>query len=195
MFKQSFGPLADWQIRERCEGTHPMLEPFISELINKDENGNKLISYGTSSFGYDAQLADEFKVFTNLSSGVIDPKNFNPESYVDVSGKGYCIIPPNSFALARTVEYFRIPKDIIAICVGKSTLARVGINVICTPLEPGWEGHVTLEFANAAPLPVKLYANEGAAQFIFLRGAEPETSYADRNGKYQGQTGITLARV
>lgn len=158
-------------------------------------NGNKIISYGISSYGYDVRCADEFKVFTNVNNALLDPKNFDDRSFIDVKGK-YCIIPPNSFALARSVEYFRIPKDVLVVCLGKSTYARCGIIVNVTPLEPEWEGHITLEFSNTTSLPVKIYANEGCAQLLFYKSDKPcDTSYKDRKGKYQGQTGVTLPRV
>ena len=167
-----------------------MIDPFVSEQI-----GSKNISYGLSSFGYDARVSNEFKIFTDVDSAVVDPKNFNNNSFVSRSGNE-CIIPPNSFALASTVEYFKIPNDILVICLGKSTYARCGIIVNVTPLEPGWEGHVTLEFSNTTPLPAKIYANEGAAQFIFLQGNErPEVTYEQRNGKYMKQAGVTLPKV
>ena len=167
-----------------------MIEPFVE----KQKAGDS-ISYGLSSFGYDARVSNEFKIFTDMDSVIVDPKNFKKNSFVSRTGKE-CIIPPNSFALASTVEYFKIPKDILVICLGKSTYARCGIIVNVTPLEPGWEGHVTLEFSNTTPLPAKIYANEGAAQFIFLKGSEePETTYAQRNGKYMKQTGVTLPKV
>jgi len=167
-----------------------MIKPFIAE-----QKGDKNISYGLSSFGYDARVSNEFKIFTDVDSAVVDPKNFSNSSFVSREGKE-CIIPPNSFALASTVEYFKIPKDILVICLGKSTYARCGIIVNVTPLEPGWEGHVTLEFSNTTPLPAKIYANEGAAQFIFLKGNEkPEITYEQRNGKYMKQSGVTLPKV
>jgi len=167
-----------------------MISPFIDEQQNK-----KIISYGLSSFGYDARVSNEFKIFTDVDSVVVDPKNFKSNSFVSRTGSE-CVIPPNSFALASTVEYFKIPKDILVICLGKSTYARCGIIVNVTPLEPGWEGHVTLEFSNTTPLPAKIYANEGAAQFIFLQGnEEPETTYEKRNGKYMKQLGVTLPKV
>jgi len=167
-----------------------MISPFIDEQQNK-----KIISYGLSSFGYDARVSNEFKIFTDVDSVVVDPKNFKSNSFVSRT-VSECVIPPNSFALASTVEYFKIPKDILVICLGKSTYARCGIIVNVTPLEPGWEGHVTLEFSNTTPLPAKIYANEGAAQFIFLQGnEEPETTYEKRNGKYMKQLGVTLPRV
>ena len=167
-----------------------MIKPFISE--QKSEN---VISYGLSSFGYDARVSNEFKIFTDVDSAVVDPKNFKSNSFVSRQGTE-CIIPPNSFVLASTVEYFKIPKDILVICLGKSTYARCGIIVNVTPLEPGWEGHVTLEFSNTTPLPAKIYAHEGAAQFIFLKGnEEPEITYSQRKGKYMKQTGVTLPKV
>lgn len=169
---------------------HGMIEPFVDGQIR---DGN--ISYGLSSYGYDARVAPEFKIFTNVDSAVVDPKNFSPKSFVD-RNDDECVIPPNSFALARTVEYFRVPKDVLVICLGKSTYARCGIIVNVTPLEPGWEGHVTLEFSNTTPLPARIYANEGACQFLFLQGNEPcETAYSDRAGKYQGQRGVTLPKL
>lgn len=169
---------------------HGMIEPFVDGQVRE---GN--ISYGVSSYGYDARVAPEFKIFTNVNSAVVDPKNFSSESFVD-RDTDVCVIPPNSFALARTVEYFRVPKDVLVICLGKSTYARCGIIVNVTPLEPGWEGHVTLEFSNTTPLPAKIYANEGACQFLFLQGNEPcETTYSDRAGKYQGQRGVTLPKL
>jgi dCTP deaminase len=167
-----------------------MIEPFV-----ESQRSQGLISYGLSSYGYDARVAPEFKIFTNVNSAVVDPKNFSSESFVD-KDSDVCIIPPNSFALARTVEYFRIPRDVLVICLGKSTYARCGIIVNVTPLEPEWEGHVTLEFSNTTPLPAKIYAHEGACQFLFLKGDRPcEVSYRDRSGKYMGQTHITLPRV
>ena len=167
-----------------------MIKPFVAE-----QKRSKNISYGLSSFGYDARVSDEFKIFTDVDSAIVDPKNFKQNSFVSRK-VNECIIPPNSFALASTVEYFKIPNDILVICLGKSTYARCGIIVNVTPLEPGWEGHVTLEFSNTTPLPAKIYANEGAAQFIFLKGSEePETTYAQRNGKYMKQTGVTLPKV
>ena len=167
---------------------------MISPFVDKQKAGQN-ISYGLSSFGYDARVSNEFKIFTDVDSAVVDPKNFNINSFVSRKGNE-CIIPPNSFALASTVEYFKIPEDIMVICLGKSTYARCGIIVNVTPLEPGWEGYVTLEFSNTTPLPAKIYANEGAAQFIFLKGNEkPEVTYADRDGKYMGQTGVTLPKV
>ncbi|MBT9097342.1 dCTP deaminase [Methylovulum psychrotolerans] len=171
-----------------------MIEPFAEGQVRQSERG-PIISYGTSSYGYDVRCSDEFKIFTNISSAIVDPKNFDSSSFVDVQSD-VCIIPPNSFALARTVEYFRIPRDVLVICLGKSTYARCGIIVNVTPLEPEWEGHVTLEFSNTTTLPAKIYANEGVAQMLFLGADEIcETSYKDRGGKYQGQTGVTLPKA
>jgi dCTP deaminase len=174
---------------------HGMIEPFVDSQVKQSQKGQGLISFGVSSYGYDARVSDEFKIFTNVNSSTVDPKDFSTDSFIDRK-TDVCIIPPNSFALARTVEYFRIPKDVLVICVGKSTYARCGIIVNVTPLEPGWEGHVTLEFSNTTPLPAKIYANEGACQFLFLKGNEPcEVAYSDRSGKYMGQTGVTLPRI
>lgn len=170
---------------------HGLIEPFEPDQI-REIDGRKVISYGTSSYGYDLRVADEFKIFTNINSAVVDPKSFDDKSFVDHKAD-VCIVPPNSFCLARTVEYFRIPRNVLTICLGKSTYARCGIIVNVTPLEPEWEGHVTLEFSNTTPLPAKIYANEGVAQVIFLESDEVcETSYKDRKGKYQGQRGVTL---
>ena len=167
-----------------------MIAPFEEKQIREGK-----ISYGLSSFGYDARVSNEFKIFTNVNSEIVDPKSFKPSNFV-TKNVSECVIPPNSFVLASTVEYFKIPKDVLVICLGKSTYARCGIIVNVTPLEPGWEGHVTLEFSNTTPLPAKIYANEGVAQFIFLQGNEkPEISYSDRKGKYMGQTGVTLPKV
>ena len=167
-----------------------MISPFEDEQVRDGK-----ISYGLSSFGYDARVSEEFKIFTNVNSEIVDPKDFKPTNFV-TKNVPVCVIPPNSFALARTIERFKIPKDILVICLGKSTYARCGIIVNVTPLEPGWEGYVTLEFSNTTPLPAKIYANEGVAQFIFLKGNEtPGVTYADRNGKYMGQTGVTLPKV
>ncbi len=169
---------------------HGMIEPFNEKQVREG-----VISYGLSSYGYDARIADEFKIFTNINHTIVDPKDFDPRSFVDFRGE-QCIIPPNSFALARTVERFRIPRDVIVVCVGKSTYARCGIIVNVTPLEPEWEGIVTLEVSNTTPLPARIYANEGIAQFLFFRGDELcETSYADKKGKYQSQQGLTLPRL
>ncbi len=173
-----------------------MIEPFIEQQVRQpDANGDKVISYGVSSYGYDVRCSEDFKIFTNVHSATVDPKNFDTNSFVDVRGD-HCIIPPNSFALARTVEYFRIPRNVLTICLGKSTYARCGIIVNVTPLEPEWEGHVTLEFSNTTTLPAKVYANEGVAQMLFFESDEVcETSYKDRGGKYQGQTGVTLPKA
>src|SRR5688572_9050954 len=171
------------------------LEPRMIEPVVEAQRREGCISYGLSSYGYDARVADEFKIFTNVDSATVDPKDFASNSFVDRQ-TDVCIIPPNSFALARTVEYFRVPRDVLVICLGKSTYARCGIIVNVTPLEPGWEGHVTLEFSNTTTLPAKVYANEGACQMIFFESDEVcETSYADRGGKYQGQRGVTLPRA
>jgi len=178
----------------RMAQEHGLIEPFEPGQV-KEGGGSRLISYGTSSYGYDIRCAPEFRVFTNINSAIVDPKDFDSNSFVDVAAD-VCIIPPNSFALARTVEYFRIPRNVLTICLGKSTYARCGIIVNVTPLEPEWEGHVTLEFSNTTPLPAKIYANEGVAQVIFLESDEEcEVSYADRRGKYQGQTGVTLPKT
>lgn len=168
-----------------------MIEPFVEKQVRKADS-SRVISYGLSSYGYDVRCTREFKVFTNLNSAIVDPKSFDSSSFVDVESD-VCIIPPNSFALAHTVEYFRIPRDVLTICLGKSTYARCGIIVNVTPLEPEWEGQVTLEFSNTTNLPAKIYANEGVAQMLFLQSDEIcETSYKDRSGKYQGQRGVTL---
>jgi dCTP deaminase len=183
------GLLADHQIRELAQ-KQGMIEPFV-EKQTKDG----VISYGLSSFGYDARAAKEFKIFTNVDNAMVDPKDFSHQSFVDRT-TDVCVIPPNSFALTHTVEYFRIPKDVLVICLGKSTYARCGLIVNVTPLEPGWEGHVTLEISNTTPLPAKVYANEGVAQFLFFKGsAACEVSYADRKGKYMGQRGVTLPKL
>jgi dCTP deaminase len=177
----------------RMAAEHAMIEPFAPGQVRESEGG-PIISYGTSSYGYDVRCADEFKVFTNINSVIVDPKNFDSNSFVDLRSD-VCIIPPNSFALARTVEYLRIPRDVLVVCLGKSTYARCGIIVNVTPLEPEWEGHVTLEFSNTTPLPAKIYAHEGVAQILFFESDEPcESSYKDRGGKYQGQLGVTLPR-
>jgi len=181
--------LSDKWIREAAT-TRGMIEPFV-----ESQRRDGVISYGLSSYGYDARVADEFKIFTNIDNAIVDPKNFADTSFVDRQ-TDVCTIPPNSFALARTVEYFRVPEDVLVICLGKSTYARCGIIVNVTPLEPGWEGHVTLEFSNTTPLPAKIYANEGIAQVLFFKGEEePEVSYKDKKGKYQGQQGVTLPRL
>ena len=169
---------------------HGMIEPFVENQVR-----DGVISYGLSSYGYDIRVADEFKVFTNINSTVIDPKAFDPRSFVDLKAP-VCIVPPNSFALARTVEYFRIPRDVLTVCLGKSTYARCGIIVNVTPFEPEWEGTATLEISNTTPLPAKIYANEGIAQVLFFQGDEPcRTSYADKRGKYQAQREVTLPRI
>lgn len=186
--------ISDREIISRCFKDE-MISPFSTKSVNKNSKGESILSYGVSSYGYDVRCSDEFKVFTNINSTIVDPKSFDEKNFVDVKSD-VCIIPPNSFALARTVEYFRIPRDIITVCLGKSTYARCGIIVNVTPLEPEWEGHVTLEFSNTTPLPAKIYANEGVAQFLFFKSDEfCDVSYADRKGKYQGQIGITLPRM
>jgi dCTP deaminase len=169
---------------------HGMIEPFEDRQVRMG-----VISYGLSSYGYDIRVADEFKVFTNINNTVVDPKNFDDRSFVDMK-TDVCIIPPNSFALAKTVEYFRIPRDVLTVCVGKSTYARCGLIVNVTPFEPEWEGYVTLEISNTTPLPAKVYANEGISQVLFFQSDEIcETSYADKKGKYQKQQGLTLPRL
>ena len=184
---------SDKWIKEMAQN-HKMIEPYEANQV-KTNDGAKIVSYGTSSYGYDVRCADEFKVFTNINSTMVDPKKFDDKSFVDIKSD-VCTIPPNSFALARTVEYFRIPRQVLTLCLGKSTYARCGIIVNVTPLEPEWEGHVTLEFSNTTSLPAKIYANEGVAQFIFLESDEIcETSYKDRSGKYQGQKGVTLPKT
>jgi dCTP deaminase len=178
----------------RMSASSGMIEPFEPGQV-REVNGTRIVSYGTSSYGYDVRCAREFKIFTNINSTIVDPKNFDPQSFVDVVSD-VCIIPPNSFALARTVEYFRIPRNVLVVCLGKSTYARCGIIVNVTPLEPEWEGHVTLEFSNTTPLPAKIYANEGVAQMLFFESDEVcSTSYRDRGGKYQGQKGVTLPKA
>lgn len=179
----------------RMAAEHGMIEPFEAGQVRGDDSAGRVISYGTSSYGYDVRCADEFRVFTNINSATVDPKAFDDNSFVSVQDD-VCVIPPNSFALARTVEYFRIPRNVLTICLGKSTYARCGIIVNVTPLEPEWEGHVTLEFSNTTTLPAKIYANEGVAQMLFFESDEVcDVSYADRGGKYQGQTGVTLPRA
>jgi dCTP deaminase len=181
--------LPDHWIRTQAT-TNAMIEPFVEK-----QQRDGMISYGLSSYGYDARVADEFMIFTNVDSAVVDPKDFSDASFVRRK-TDICVIPPNSFVLARTVEYFRIPRDVLVICLGKSTYARCGLIVNVTPLEPEWEGHVTLEISNTTPLPAKVYANEGLCQFLFLRGESAcEVSYADRGGKYMKQTGVTLPRL
>jgi dCTP deaminase len=172
-----------------------MIEPFAEGQVRQNDSGARAISYGLSSYGYDLRVSDEFKVFTNVFNSVVDPKNFDDRSFVDFK-TDVCIVPPNSFALARSVEYFRIPRDVLTICLGKSTYARCGIIVNVTPFEPEWEGHVTLEISNTTPLPAKIYAHEGLAQVLFMQAAEVcEVSYADRGGKYMKQQGITIPRL
>ena len=184
---------SDHSIR-RTAMSQGMIEPFEPGQVRENASG-RIVSYGTSSDGYDVRCADEFKIFTNINSTIVDPKNFDEKSFFDFKGD-ICIIPPNSFALARTVEYFRIPRSVLTICLGKSTYARCGIIVNVTPLEPEWEGHVTLEFSNTTPLPAKIYAGEGCAQMLFFESDEIcSTSYKDRGGKYQGQLGVTLPRT
>ncbi len=184
---------SDRWIREMAEN-HRMIEPFAPGQV-RTADGRRIVSYGTSSYGYDVRCANEFKVFTNINATIVDPKQFDVNSFVDQTSD-VCIIPPNSFALARTIEYFRIPRSVMVVCLGKSTYARCGIIVNVTPLEPEWEGHVTLEFSNTTTLPAKIYANEGVAQLLFFESDEVcETSYRDRGGKYQGQQGVTLPKT
>jgi len=169
---------------------HRMIEPFVDTQMRSG-----VISFGVSSYGYDVRVGDEFKVFTNVYNTVVDPKNFDSKSFVDIKAE-VCIIPPNSFALASTIEYFRIPRDVLTVCLGKSTYARCGIIVNVTPFEPEWEGHVTIEISNTTPLPAKIYANEGIAQVLFFQGDEPcAVSYKDKKGKYQAQRGVTLPKL
>ena len=183
------GIMPDHWIREMAVN-HGMIEPFVEKQTAEGK-----ISYGLSSYGYDSRCSNEFKIFTNVDNAIVDPKDFSEQSFVDRE-TDVCIIPPNSFVLTRSVEYFRIPKDVLVICLGKSTYARCGLIVNVTPLEPGWEGHVTLEISNTTPLPAKVYANEGVAQFLFFEGSSAcEVSYADRAGKYMGQQGVTLPRI
>ena len=184
---------SDNWIIEQAE-KNQLIKPFEKEQI-REVDDKKVISYGVSSYGYDVRCANEFKIFTNTFSSVVDPKNFDEKSFVDIQDSE-CIIPPNSFVLARTVEYFKIPRSILTLCLGKSTYARCGIIVNVTPLEPEWEGHVTLEFSNTTNLPAKIYANEGVAQMLFFESDQVcKTSYKDRGGKYQGQTGVTLPKT
>ena len=178
----------------RMAAEHGMIEPFEPGQV-RQVDGRKIVSYGTSSYGYDVRCSEEFKVFTNINNTVIDPKSFDPRSFVDIKAD-VCVIPPNSFALARTIELFRIPRNVLVVTLGKSSYARCGIVVNVTPLEPEWEGYVTLEFSNTTPLPAKIYANEGVAQMLFFESDEVcETSYRDRGGKYQGQKGVTLPKI
>jgi len=184
---------SDHWIRRMSQETG-MIEPFEAGQVREAEGG-KIISYGTSSYGYDVRCADEFKIFTNINSTIVDPKNFDEKNFIEFKGDR-CIIPPNSFALARTVERFKIPRDVLVVCLGKSTYARCGIIVNVTPLEPEWEGYVTLEFSNTTTLPAVIYANEGVAQMLFFGGDQVcDVSYKDRGGKYQGQEGVTLPRA
>ena len=184
---------SDKWIRKMAE-EHGMISPFEPNMI-REKDSEKIVSYGTSSYGYDIRCAPEFRVFTNINSTIVDPKSFDSNSFVEFNGD-HCIIPPNSFALARTVEFFKIPRNILTICVGKSTYARCGIIVNVTPFEPEWQGYVTLEFSNTTPLPAKIYADEGCAQVLFFESDEEcETSYKDRGGKYQGQSGVTLPKI
>jgi len=181
--------LSDRWIREMAT-SKGMIEPFVERQAREG-----VISYGLSSYGYDARVGREFKIFTNVDSAVVDPKAFSPQSFVDRE-TDICIVPPNSFALASTIEYFRVPRDVLVVCLGKSTYARCGIIVNVTPLEPEWEGHVTIEISNTTPLPARIYAGEGICQFLFFKGEQPcETSYADRKGKYMRQRGVTLPRL
>lgn len=183
------GIMPDHWIREQAIN-HGMIDPFVEKQTAEGK-----ISYGLSSYGYDSRCSNEFKIFTNVDNAIVDPKDFSADSFVDRE-TDVCIIPPNSFVLTRSVEYFRIPKDVLVVCLGKSTYARCGLIVNVTPLEPGWEGHVTLEISNTTPLPAKVYANEGVAQFLFFKGSSGcEVSYADRAGKYMGQKGVTLPRI
>ena len=183
------GILADHQIRDLAVN-HGMIEPFVEKQTREG-----VISYGLSSYGYDSRCSDEFMIFTNVDNTIVDPKDFSQQSFVERK-TDVCVIPPNSFVLTRTVEYFKIPEDVLVVCLGKSTYARCGLIVNVTPLEPGWEGHVTLEISNTTPLPAKVYANEGVAQFLFFKGSAPcEVSYSSRSGKYMGQKGVTLPRL
>lgn len=187
------GIMPDHWIREQALNNQ-MISPF-SEKQNREENGEKIISYGLSSYGYDVRVAPKFMIFTNVDNAIVDPKNFSSQSFVERE-TDVCVIPPNSFVLCHTVEYFKIPKDVLVICLGKSTYARCGLIVNVTPLEPGWEGHVTLEISNTTPLPAKVYANEGISQFLFFKGSTPcEVNYASRAGKYMGQRGVTLPKT
>lgn len=194
---KSWNPVDDAALDyfRRMNPWFPMISPYEPGQVRTDAEGNKLISYGTSSYGYDVRCANEFKVFTNINTAMVDPKNFDPKCLVDIESD-VCIIPPNSFALARTVEWFKIPRNVLTVCLGKSTYARCGIIVNVTPLEPEWEGHVTLEFSNTTTLPAKIYAGEGVAQMLFFESDEEcITSYKDRGGKYQGQSGVVVPRT
>ncbi len=183
--------LPDWRIRELALAG--MIDPFEDRLVRTAEN-QQVISYGLSSFGYDLRCADEWKIFTNVNSAIVDPKHFDERSFVDITASEI-IIPPNSFALARSLEYLKIPDNVMVVALGKSTYARCGLVANVTPLEPGWEGHVTLEFSNTTPLPAKMYAFEGCVQLLFFEGERPEVTYGDRKGKYQGQRGVTLPKL
>ena len=184
---------SDKWIKQQATNSN-LIDPFEPEQV-RNIDGQKIISYGVSSYGYDVRCANEFKIFTNTFSSVVDPKNFDEKSFIDITSDE-CVIPPNSFALARTIEYFKIPRSVLTLCLGKSTYARCGIIVNVTPLEPEWEGHVTLEFSNTTNLPAKIYANEGVAQMIFFESDEEcDVSYRDRGGKYQGQKGVTLPKT
>lgn len=188
------GIKSDRWIRRMAE-EEGMIDPFEAGQVRRP-GAERIVSYGTSSYGYDLRCSDEFKIFTNINSAIVDPKNFDEKSFVDFQGS-VCIVPPNSFALARSFEHFRIPRNVLTLCLGKSTYARCGIIVNVTPLDPEWEGHVTLEFSNTTPLPAKIYAFEGVAQVIFLEADADdicETSYKDRGGKYQGQKGVTMPK-
>ncbi len=187
------GLLPDHAIRDLAQN-QGMIDPFVDGQV-RDVNGQKIISYGLSSYGYDARCAPEWMIFTNVDNAVVDPKGFSSQSFVERKSD-VCVIPPNSFVLTRTVEYFRIPRDVLVICLGKSTYARCGLIVNVTPLEPGWEGHVTLEISNTTPLPARVYANEGVAQFLFFKGSSMcDVNYADRGGKYMKQHGVTLPKA
>jgi dCTP deaminase len=187
--KAAPGIMPDHWIRDQAQ-LNGMIEPFT-----ESQKRDGIISYGVSSYGYDARCADEFMIFTNVDNAIVDPKAFSDKSFVNRK-TDVCVIPPNSFVLTRTIEYFRIPKDVLVVCLGKSTYARCGLIVNVTPLEPGWEGHVTLEISNTTPLPAKVYANEGVAQFLFFKGSSDcDVTYADRSGKYMGQRGVTLPRI
>lgn len=178
--------LADHQIQELCAGANPLIHPFNPEQVRLSQTGEKLVSYGLSSYGYDLRVGTKFKIFTNVNNSIIDPKNFSDKSFVDFEGD-VCIIPPNSFVLASSAERIKMPDNLVGIVLGKSTYARCGISCLATPLEPGWEGYVTLEFANTTPLPAMLYAGEGSCQVLFFEGQPCKTSYASRSGKYQNQ--------
>lgn len=186
--------LADYEIRELCMGDKPMLSPYYPEIVKHDNQGKGILSFGSSSYGYDVRIAPEFRIFNNINSVVVDPKNLDERSLVTFEGD-VCIVPPNSYVLGRTLEYIRLPRDVTALCLSKSTYARAGLVISATVLEAGWEGELVLEIANTTNLPVKLYANEGVAQLLFYRGNPCDVSYADRKGKYFGQRGLTLPKV